>query len=93
MKVIYKYPFNITAEIKIDIPRGFKVVHVGLDPNMTPCIWAEIDCEKLPETYSFTVRGTGHKYTPCDRGEAHIGTFLAAGGVWHVFQVDIREVL
>lgn len=83
MKTIYKYPIEITDEQEIQIPFGATVIHAGLDPQGTPCVWAMVETRNSPEPVSIFVVGTGNSlpFVP----ESHVGSFVQGQFVWHVF--------
>ena len=81
MKTIYKYTFGIRATQYISIPREHQIVKVGLDPQRTPCIWAIVAPDAVPETMELRIIGTGHE---CPEGK-HLGSFAQGEFVWHVF--------
>lgn len=83
MKTIYKYPIKITNEQEISMPQDAKVIHAGLDPQGTPCVWAVVDTERETEPVSILVYGTGNpmNYFPHE----HVGSFTQGPFVWHVF--------
>lgn len=83
MKTIYKYPIQITDEQEISMPQGAEVIHAGLDPQGTPCVWAMVDTQNKPEPVSILVYGTGNPmtYTP----DRHVSSFTQGPFVWHVF--------
>lgn len=83
MRKIYKYPFEIKDKIEIEMPACSMVVHVGLDPQGQPCVWANVEPEAQTIKQIFYVRGTGH-----DLGDAsgHLGSFVQGDFVWHLFQ-------
>ena len=43
MKTIYKYQISIVPINVVELPRGSKILHAGMDPNGQPCIWAAVD--------------------------------------------------
>ena len=83
MNTIYKYPIKITEAQEITMPQGAKVLHAGLDPQGTPCVWAMVDTRNEPEPMSILVYGTGNPmgYTP----DKHVSSFTHGPFVWHVF--------
>jgi hypothetical protein len=83
MKTIYKYPIKITDEQEIQMPAHANVLHVGLDPQGTPCLWAMVDTAKPMEPVSVLVVGTGNPmpFEPL----RHVGSFVQGPFVWHVF--------
>ena len=94
MRTIYKYPIEIADEQAILMPQGAEVIHAGLDPQGSPCVWAVVDTISKPEPVRIFVRGTGEPIT-CTPGcraasctphvGRHISSFTQGAGVWHVF--------
>lgn len=94
MTVIWKFRLPISRTPVIDMPDGAAIVHVGLDPEGTPSIWAIVD-EAQPFTpRRFRVAMTGEPLIPDSppgvsdtataRG-AYLGTFVQGAIVAHVF--------
>jgi len=83
MTTIYKYPIRIEDEQMIEMPFGAKCIHVGLDPDETPCIWAKVESTNTPEPVRVFIAGTGHPLP--DEPAEHVGSFKQAGFMWHVF--------
>lgn len=85
MKSIWKFPFEVTNEQKIFMPRTAKVLSVQMQ-NGVPCMWVLVDTEEQKEARTFIVQGTGHPCV-CDVSE-FIGTFQMSGGtlVFHLFE-------
>jgi len=88
MKTIYKYEFAIKDQQPIYLPPNAKIVHVGLDPNGCPCIWAIVDADDaafLRDDINFGrtvyVVGTGHALP----GGEYVGSFRMDPFMWHVF--------
>ena len=84
MRTIYKYPIEITDEQTITMPECAEIIHVGLDPQGTPCIWAEVITERSLRPYDVIVAGTGHPL-PAGARNNHVGSFVQGSFVWHVF--------
>lgn len=84
MNVIYKYPIEITGHQIIKLPRAAVLLHVGLDPNGTPCLWAKINKNMPEEDKPIYIFGTGH-VIPKELNIQHIGSFVQTPFVWHVF--------
>jgi len=84
MKTIYKYPLKITNVQQIEIPQGFNVLHVGLDPQDQPCIWAAVDTTKETQMAQIVVLGTGHNANGIEWMN-HLGSFRQDCFMWHVF--------
>lgn len=77
MKTVWKYTINF-AFTALTGP----VVHVGLDPSGTPCVWIEGDPEKLMDRL-FEVVGTGQR-VPVDG--THVGSWVDGAFVWHLYE-------
>lgn len=83
MNTIYKYQFTIDDDQPLGLPEGADPVHVGLDPQGNPCVWAAVDTEAAIEERRLYVRGTGHPM-PNDY-KVMLGSFTQGPFVWHVF--------
>jgi hypothetical protein len=83
MTTIYKYPIEITDEQEIPMPFGAEIRHVGLDPEGSPCVWAEVENTNTPEPVRLFIVGTGRRMP--DEAANHVGTFIQGPFVWHVF--------
>jgi hypothetical protein len=83
MQTIYKYPFQVDDEVRIEMPENARVLHVGLQ-GAQPCLWAMVDPENRPVIHRFRVFGTGHPM-PTAVGE-HVATFQQGPFVWHMFR-------
>lgn len=83
---IYKYPLVITDEQEIEL-HLMSWMHVGLDPNGCPCVWALVDLSRpiQPDTYTIFIHGTGHPLPDDTAGRDHLGSFVDGSFVWHVF--------
>lgn len=82
MNKIFKYAINPHRSF-IDMPRGAKPLHAGLDPHGNACIWAEVN-EKAPlVSHRVVTVGTGF-HAPLPPLE-HIGTYVEKPYVWHVY--------
>lgn len=84
MRAVYKYPIPITDKQDIRMPECARIVHVGLDPQNAPCIWAEVVTERSLRTYEVFVVGTGHPL-PAGAATNHIGSFAQGPYMWHVY--------
>ena len=82
---IWKFPIRIDDELVIEMPRGARILHVGVQ-NGKPQLWAMVDVKAPLVDRHFAVRGTGH---PADglKEVQHSGTFMMANGalVFHLF--------
>jgi hypothetical protein len=83
MKTIFKYEVKITGEQKVIMPIGAEIIHIGLDPNGTPCLWAMVDTGKELAPTEILLFGTGHPIM--EKIGAHLGSFNDRSYVWHVF--------
>lgn len=86
MKIIYKYPIEVTDEQALTLPVNAQILSVQTQGN-TPCIWAMIDtAETRTEQIAVRVYGTGHPIADSER-LTYIGTFQMHGGrlVFHAF--------
>jgi hypothetical protein len=79
---IWKFRLNVDHQT-IDIEaRIVEWLHVGLDPNGTPCAWAIVDqFSRLHHRYALEVVGTGQSAPSAP----YIGSFVEGPFVWHVF--------
>lgn len=59
MRTIYKYALPAEGAVKVPLPRNFKKLHLGLDPNNLLCMWAEVDTEEPLEDWLIQGIGTG----------------------------------
>ena len=90
-KRIYKYPFAISPDYQ-HLPLGdeFMVLHVGLDGNGAPALWAVVETDDpVPNDrdHQSRVIVVGTEY-PADEGRYRprpVGTFTQGQFVWHVF--------
>jgi len=70
----------------INLPLGTQVMHVGLDPNGTKCLWAlEPQHGKDIEERTFEIRATGEEVTNMHH---YHGTILDDPFVWHIFEYN-----
>jgi len=92
MKTIWKFPFEVTDTLRLSMPDGASIIHVGVQKGQ-PCIWAIVDPEAYVVPFTFYLRGTGHSLT----GEegVHIGSFQMYQGdlVFHLFEVKRMKTL
>ena len=80
---IWKYPLTIIHGQTIQIPATAKVLHVGLDPNDKPCLWALLDPRETKVDRLVVVLGTGFDLNPLT--PHHAGSFRDGRFMWHVF--------
>lgn len=86
MKIIYKYPIEITDKQTLPMPVGANILTVQVQ-NGNPFIWAMVDTEVPTEEVAIRVHGTGHPINESLNLE-YIGTFQSNGKcfVFHVFK-------
>ena len=85
MRTIWKYNFEITDVLAIEMPRGAEIIHIDTQSDV-PSLWALVDPEAGKEGRRFRIFGTGH---PIDSSTlSYLGTFQTNGGqlVFHVFE-------
>ena len=82
-KAIWKYQLEVADFQTVEIPVGFKILHVG-DQGTKLCFWAEIETANKKETRTIGIVGTGHPII--DAGGKYVGSAIMSNGfVWHVF--------
>lgn len=83
MRTIWKYPLQLTEQQTVTMTKGAEILHVGLDADEIPCVWAEVESLNDPEPIYFFVVGTGNRIPL--RARTHQGSFIQKPFVWHVF--------
>jgi hypothetical protein len=83
MAKIYKYPLEINGETSVALPNGYEILHVGLDPQGDPGVWALVDPERSALPVPIYILGTGHPMNP--KATKHLGSFVHGPYVWHAF--------
>ena len=83
MRTVYKYPLTLGKVVEVEALNG-DVVHVGLDPTGEACVWIEGDANS-PMLRWFYIFGTGHLI---ESPASHVGSFVDAPFVWHVYEVS-----
>ena len=71
MNRIYKYSFEVTDRLILELPEGARILDVQAQFDK-PVLWAMVDPEALLEKRHFCLVGTGH---PAPEGCIYIGTF------------------
>ena len=86
---IFKYPFEVTDLISIEMPKGAHALTVQTQGEI-PCIWAIVDPEAPPEIRQFHCYGTGHPINIDISKTRYVGTFQLLGGrfIGHLFEGD-----
>lgn len=85
MITVHKFPLKIEAWQEIQMPFGAELLHVGLDPKLSPCVWAKVEDVNSHAPVFVSVIGTGHML-PFDDAK-HIGSFVDGSFVWHAWRV------
>lgn len=81
-QVIWKFRLDPWANA-LDIDPEFKPLHVGLDPERKPCMWAMVDPSAAREECPVHIIPTG--MGPESGVTKHVGTFIVDEFVGHVF--------
>lgn len=87
---IYKYPFNVQDEIRIEMPKDASILTIQAQDEV-PCIWAIVDIEQPTiEVRRFRLFGTGHPMDIEPALSRYIGTFQLLGGrfIGHLFDIS-----
>lgn len=79
---IFKYMLGITSEQPLLLPRGARVLSVGLDPNNQLCLWAAVNEGEVEELWQVRIAGTGHEI---NETEGFVGTVRATSLMLHIF--------
>jgi hypothetical protein len=85
---IWKFGFNQSSEILIDMPKGAQILALQTIGE-APFIWALVDPEAENEERHFELYGTGHTIIVEESVmKKYIGTFHLYGGklVFHLFE-------
>lgn len=89
MKIIWKFPIELTDEQRIEIPAGSKILSAQVQ-NGQICIWAIVDDSEVETEYRpVAIVGTGNKLWCFDW--EFVGTVQQGDFVWHIFikQADV----
>jgi len=86
--VIYKYPFEITDEFELELPKGAHILNFD-NQHETPALWCEVDPDAETETRKFLLVGTGHPIKYPKEKRIHLGTVQFQNGhfVGHLFEI------
>jgi hypothetical protein len=88
MKTIWKFPIPLKDIFTLEMPENASVIHVGLDPQGIPCLWAIVFTGAGKLNRRFLLHGTGHECSPLAKRETHIGTFIMGMLVLHLFEAE-----
>lgn len=96
MKTIYKYPMPVGGGSRRKMPKGFKPLSVGLDPQGVICLWAEVDTKAPLVDVDFAAIGTGW---PFEELSINLGKYDFIGTVydgliymWHYYYKILEDV-
>lgn len=84
-RTIHKFELTAESEFTVEMPRGAKVLSVGVQREVV-CLWVLVDTDNPKDERTFLIWGTGHSIDS-DTG-TYIGTVILQDGaiVWHVFE-------
>lgn len=95
MTTIWKFSIPVKDRIKLDMPKGAKILTVQTQyPDAS--LWAIVDSEVQTEQRYFELYGTGHDmHEPRAGVRQYIGTFqMREGGlVFHLFEIRDRPTI
>jgi hypothetical protein len=83
---VWKYRLGPEAQIH-SMPKGAYVIHVGLDPNEDPCLWALVDPNAAKEPRHFQLFLTGQPVS-ITREISVLGSIKRGSTMYHVFEID-----
>lgn len=81
---IFKYPLEITNVQSFPIPRGYKILHVGVQ-NDKLYLWTLIDQKQESDFAIIHIIGTGQEFDLSSHD--YIGSVQMNQFVWHIFKV------
>jgi len=85
MHTIYKYPIDIVLHQTVVLPLKATIIHVGLDPQGKPCVWAEV-CTDIKQTVEWNIYIVGTGNPRRDEARTHLGSFKENDMfMWHVY--------
>lgn len=83
MKTVWKFPLKIRDDQSVRMPLCAEIIHAGLDPQGSPCVWALVEDTKPEIERTIHISGTG--YPAPDGDNRHVGSFNHGPYVWHVW--------
>jgi hypothetical protein len=89
MRVIYKYELNALGRKDVSLPRGFKVLKLGVQRDV-PVLWCLVDPEAPTVQAAFITFVTGVEFNHRDEEIKYIDSFQLGNlpyFVGHVFQL------
>ena len=90
MNAVWKYRIPVNATFRHSMPRGFRIVKVGIQDDM-PYFWALVNTEAPLEVTVFVIYGTGHLISSLQK-LGYVDTFRQGPFVWHLFVERQKEV-
>lgn len=84
MKVIYKYPLELTDSQYLKVPSDSEFLHVS-EQHGKLCLWSLVDPDSTPGAVLIEVIGTGNTIPEPEANRTYIGTAHISQFVWHVF--------
>lgn len=82
MTYVWKFVLRDIDEQDVEMPAGAQLLHAGLDPTGTVCVWARVDPAKPRQARRIRIARTGN---PLGDVGAHVGSFVDGRLVLHVF--------
>lgn len=85
MLTVHKFPLPLTDSYTLPIQHPAQIIHTGLDPIGSLCIWAVVDPTSTEWIqHTLHVIGTGNPMS--DDPKIHLGSVLQEPFMWHVFR-------
>ena len=91
---VFKYAFNVEDRFSVEMPEDATILHVDVQGEQGPCMWALVDEVKPVVSRRFAVFGTGHRI-PLEGALLYVRTFQQPPRtfqqppfVWHLFEVN-----
>jgi hypothetical protein len=90
---IWKFQLEVTDVQEIDMPKGAKILHAGIQGTSGVYLWATVDTEAVTEKRRFRIYGTGNPTNLGKTMHEYIFTVQAPPFVWHIFEeeYDVRK--
>ena len=82
---IFKYNVNIRGKHEVEIPKGGKIIHFGIQPSGL-FIWVEHEVEQTEtEMLTYRIEGTGWEFDK--ENMQHFKSLITDDGfVWHLYK-------
>lgn len=85
-RAIYKYRFEISDDVRIELPAGAEVLHAEMQHG-EPTLWVKVNPKAVKIVRFFRVVGTGQLFD--DDRLTHVATFQQPPFVWHMFEASV----